>query len=97
MRSWQLARVRTTCGHCGQSIPKDSPVQLISQIGLTRVLRRCQACAEGVCDPGQIVVLPSFEARWKVKEGQAFTPVSQMADDFKMRQTGEREPGEDDA
>ena len=68
MRSWHLARSQTTCGRCGASISKDAPVQLISQIGLTRVLRRCQACAEGTFDSGQI-----SETRWarKIPGGMA--------------------------
>lgn len=62
MRFWHVARSQTTCGRCGASILKGVPVQLISQIGLTRVLRRCQACAEGTMDPEQVRSLHRSEA-----------------------------------
>ncbi len=73
MRSWHLARSQTTCGRCGASILKDAPVQLISQIGLTRLLRRCQACAEGTFDGSSLAVMAP--SRGQAREGVATRPV----------------------
>ena len=96
MRSWQRTKTRTVCGLCAVSIPVGAPVQVISQIGLTRVLRRCPACADGTFDVGQLTVPPSQQLSvpmaWRNPDGSIpdpFASVSKLAADFKIRQIGE--------
>lgn len=88
MRAWELARSGLFCGLCGASIPKDAPVQLISQIGLTRVLRRCQACAEGTCDGSSLAVMSP--SRGQAREGVGTRPVYEWTSAVELARALER-------
>jgi hypothetical protein len=78
------------------SIMRDTPMQVVSWVGLTHPKYRCVACAEGVFDPGQLTA-PDLP---RLRGGSAplpFAAVADLARDFKMAQAGDRDPGEDDA
>jgi len=81
----------TTCGLCRKEIPVGGPVLVIS-IG-TVVKKRCDGC-DGPAPPdlpAHIELAPPISVLPLVRFAPGMLPL-----DFKSRQTGEREPGEDD-
>lgn len=63
MRTWSVANgligFRTghgseVCGNCSREIPNGQPMQVIALRGVSRVRRRCEACAEGPVDWQQV-------------------------------------------
>jgi len=100
MRTWRRAVTETICGGpCRQHIRKADPTLEIHIQGLKRALVRCASCA-GEPVPTD---LPPLEERpantidptYKPQRAPLFASVGTMATDWKARQSGERQPGED--
>lgn len=95
MTRWTRVQSDTLCGHCPHLIRRGDPVLEIRIVGVKSVKRRCVACAgEPVPD------LPAWVERQPIQPtAPVFTPVRQLVGtlpfDYKARQIGEREPGED--
>jgi hypothetical protein len=85
------------CGRCGRELVQGDPVLNIDVTGRGgRVLHRCDQC-EGPAPPG----LPAFIERTNTITPTPLTrfapllPLGTRLADFRARQSGEREPGED--
>jgi hypothetical protein len=95
MRTWVIAKVACRCGSCGNWILEHEPMQTFRFPGVKRIQVRCQHCADEPFEPAKVVSAPPMTLRATI-DGLPFTSTRDLARDFKSRQTGEREPGEDD-
>ena len=93
MRIWVRATKATRCGRCPVVIPLGAPMQRVPLPQVKTPLVRCAACAEGEAPPD----LPERMERREPEAPVTLTRFSRAAlpKDFKMRQSGEREPGEE--
>ena len=94
MRTWQLAHGRRTCGLCGVSIAVGTPLQLITKIGVARVLYRCPACADGI-PPDSLPTLPEKPTETRLQPTNDVMRIGEWLRDHKLLQAGEREPGQE--
>ena len=84
------------CGRCGRELVQGDPVLYIEIGHNRRVLRRCEQC-EGPAPPD----LPPFVERTTAITPTPLTrfhpvlPLGSRLADFRARQSGEREPGEE--
>ncbi len=94
MRTLQKARADHLCGRCVSHILRYEPMEVIQITGLSSQLIRCMACAVEAFDPTKIV---ERRAPTIATPSPSWTAVREMTQtvDFKRRQSGEREPGED--
>lgn len=90
MRTWSRATFDTECGLCRQAIPRGAPVLRITAPSMTRALLRCSACREAPPDLPPLVERAPLPATPLVR----FTP-DMLPLDWKARQAGAREPGEE--
>lgn len=100
MTEWIRTRVMLLCGSCRATIPQETPVLIIHLNGTKRA--RCVACAkrtfgqepptewpaEAIGHAPQVQRQPDF-----VTPRQLHKMVARL--DWKARQSGEREPGEE--
>jgi hypothetical protein len=100
MRTWARVSVRaTSCGGCGRELHQGDPVLFIDvtyQGGKVPRRQRCDQC-EGPAPPD----LPAFVARSTAITPTPLTkfapvlPLGTPLADFRRRQSGDREPGEE--
>lgn len=91
--TWVRAPLEWWCCHCDELRPKGAPQFQIRLTNVERTLYRCERCAwEPV--PKDLPERPPPAARGPlpmVRFSAGMLPI-----DWKISQTGEREPGEDD-
>lgn len=97
MRIWERRPIGVKCGRCGSKIPIGDPVQFITadaRWSVKTTFARCRHCAEGK-PPADLPALVSpqvaIEPSPMVRAGKVKLPF-----DYRLRQSGEREPGSDD-
>ena len=101
MRTWARVVVPSTlCGGCNHELHRGDPVLLIEVAyrgGQRLVLWRCDRC-EGPAPPDlpALVERTNAIAPSPLKKFHPVLPLGTPLADFRARQSGEREPGEDD-
>lgn len=95
MRTWSCATRSWNCGYCGEEIPVGDAILVFTFPRGIRALVRCAGCAD---EPAPAIVQPFLtQLRSAIRE---LTPLRDVAvtslGDFKARQVGNRELGEDD-
>jgi len=92
-RQWTRAEQAKLCGLCGELIALGEPAVIICVNGITRKRWRCQACA-GEPPPDLPPLLPRDEI---ICDPQTPNPTRPpwSVHDWKRKQAGERDPGED--
>jgi hypothetical protein len=94
--AWERVRVPTLCGRCGRALAIGDPI-CVFVVGPHHVRKvRCDRC-EGPAPPElppHLVTRREIEPRPLVRLKPVLLPFRPLAD-FRARQAGEREPGED--
>ena len=90
MKTWKRAKLFSRCGNCGASIRLNEVYLEYQPPGMHRALKRCGLCVEEPVPDLPVPVKPL-----PLPTPSAFVPLAHVARDFKQRQTGEREPGEE--
>ena len=95
MTEWVRAASDCLCGRCAAPIRADVPILLVIVPGVQKPRIRCQTCAvEPVPD------LPAAMERTPIRPSHRMLPLRawmpSVLSDWKLKQSGEREPGMDD-
>ncbi|HEV8502501.1 MAG TPA: hypothetical protein VGR63_13050 [Casimicrobiaceae bacterium] len=99
MRTWARAIVPMLCGGCNRQLAKGDPVLLIDityRAGRSIRRSRCDRC-EGPAPPDLPALIERSNAitPTPLKKMAAVLPFGRPLADWRARQSGEREPGEE--
>ena len=99
MQTWERARVGSHCGGCGRDVEVGDPILVFVIARGNRPARRFLRCA--ACDGPAPPDLPALVERINAITPRPMTrfppvlPLGSPLADYRARQSGEREPGEE--